>query len=99
MKNQKMVNAIRTVVVVDAEPAGSVVVVVWGPAVDVVAGTEDGTVPGADPDVQAAATSTTTIGMRIRSPTSVGLDNSGSLGALIGLAGHATTLRLIHTCQ
>ena len=88
-----------TVVVVDAERVDSVVVVVWAPAVDVVAGTEDGTVPGADPDVQAAATSTTTIGMRIRSPTSVGLDNSGSLGALIGLAGYAATLRLIHTCQ
>jgi hypothetical protein len=94
-----VVDSDATVVVVDAEPAGSVVVVVWGPAVDVVAGAEDGTVLGADSEVQAAATSSTTIGRRIRSPTSVGLDNSGSLGGLVGLAGHATTLRLIDTRQ
>ena len=94
-----IVDSDATVVVVDEEPAGSVVVVATEPAVDVVAGAEDGTVLGADSEVQAAATSTTAIGMMIRSLTSVGLDNSGSLGGLIGLAGHAATLCLIHTCQ
>ena len=86
-----------TVVVVGAEPADSVVVVVSGLAVEVVAGAEEGTVRGADSEVQAAATRTTTIGMRIRSATSVGLHNSGSLGGLVGLAGYAATLRLIDT--
>ena len=88
-----------TVVVVDVAPAGSVVVVIWESAVDVVAGIEDGTVLGADSEVQAAATRTTTVGMRIRSRMSVGLHNSGSLGGLVGLACHAATLRLIDTRQ
>ena len=94
-----MVDPDATVVVVVAEPSGSVVVVVSGPAVDVVAGAEDGTVLGADSEVQAAATSTTAIGMMIRSRMSVGLDNSGSLGCLVGLAGDAATLRLVDTRQ
>ena len=94
-----VVDSDPTVVVVDAGPSGSLVVVVSGPAVDVVAGTEDGTVLGADSEVQATATSTTAIGRMIRSRTSVGLDNSGSLGGLVGLAGDAATLRLIDTRQ
>lgn len=88
-----------TVVLVGADPSGSVVVVVSRTAADVVVGAEDGTVLGALSEAQAPATSTTTIGMTDRSLTSVGLDNAGSLGGLIGLAGHATALRLIDAGQ
>jgi hypothetical protein len=66
-----VVDVSATVVVVGADPAGSVVVVVSRTAVDVVAGAEDGTVLGALSEVQAAATSTTTIGMANRSLMSV----------------------------
>lgn len=88
-----------TVVIVDAGPSGSIVVVVSGTAVDVVVGAEDGTVRDVDSAVQAAATSSTTIGMTNRSLTSARLNNSGSFGGLVGLASHATALGLIDARQ
>lgn len=94
-----VVDVDATVVVVGADPAGSVVVVVSRTAADVVVEAEDGTVLGVLSEVQAAAISTATIGMTNRSLTSVGLHNAGSLGGLVGLAGHATALRLIDAGQ
>lgn len=95
-----VVDSDATVVVVEAEPAGSVVVVVSGLAgVEDGLGVEDGTVLGAGSEVQAAATSSTTIGMTNRSLMSVRLDNPGGLGRSVGFAGHATALGFIDPCQ
>ena len=87
------------VVDVDAEFAGSVVVVDSVASVDDAAGTDDGTVRGVGSEEQAAATSTTMIGRTSRTRMSVGLNDAGGRRRLVCFAGYPAALRLIDSRQ
>jgi hypothetical protein len=94
-----VVDSGAAVEVVEAEPGGSVGVVVSESVVDVVAGVDDVTVLGVGSEVQATATSTTTSGITTRCFISIRFDETGRLSGSVGFMGDAASLHLINARQ